>query len=56
MLASYTTANAVLGEPASWFSRSRRMMFSTSMMASSTTSPRAMMRPASTIVSMVLPE
>ena len=37
------------------FNRSRRTMFSTPMIASSTTSPRAMTRPARTIVSNVPP-
>ena len=40
----------VADSPAARFSRSRRTMFSTSMIASSTTSPSAMTRPASTIV------
>ena len=35
--------------------RSRRTMFSMSMMASSTTTPRAITRPASTIVLIVAP-
>ena len=46
--ASTTTRNADSGFPAARFSRSRRTTFSTSMIASSTTSPRAITRPVST--------
>ena len=41
--------------PCAAASRSRRTMFSTSTMASSTMAPRAMTKPASTIVLMVAP-
>ena len=53
--ASNTTAIAGRGSAACRFSRRRRTMFSTSMIASSTTSPSAITRPARTIVSMVPP-
>ena len=41
--------------PAARFWRRRRTIFSTSMMASSTTEPRATMKPASTMVLIVAP-
>ena len=53
--ASNTTRNAERGLPSSRLIRNRRTMFSTSMIASSTTSPRAITRPASTIVSIIPP-
>ena len=54
-LASTTTRNGDRGCSSVRFSRSRRTMFSTSMMASSTTSPRAITSPAITIVLRVMP-
>ena len=54
--AASTTANAGLGSTASRFSRSRRAIFSTSMIASSTTSPSAMTRPAIIITLIVAPD
>ena len=53
--AEKTTSRLGRGFAASPFWRSRRRTFSTSMMASSTTSPRAMTRPARTMVLRVPP-
>ena len=53
--ADSTTSKLERGLPASRLSLSRRAMFSTSMIASSTTSPSAMTSPAITIVLMVAP-
>ena len=53
--ASSTTWKAGRGSASNRFWRRRRTMFSTSMIASSTTSPTAMTRPASTMVLMVPP-
>mgnify|MGYP003340467546 CR=1 FL=1 len=53
--ASSTTANSERGLASVRFSRNRRKMFSTSMMASSTTTPMATARPPSVIVFNVTP-
>ena len=53
--ASRTTFIGSIGLPAARLRRSRRVMFSTSMMASSTTSPSAITSPAMTIVFSVRP-
>ena len=53
--AASTTSNADLVSPSARFCLSLRTMFSTSMIASSTTSPIAITRPARTIVLIVVP-
>ena len=53
--ASRITAATLRGLPAARFSRRRRMMFSMSTMASSTTSPRAITNPARIMVLIVAP-
>jgi hypothetical protein len=54
--ASKTTWSEGLGAGRSRFSRSRRKMFSTSMMASSTTAPMAMARPPRVMELMPMPK